>query len=161
MKLLLFLISLNLFSEIFYYLDNKNNKIYVDHIEKVPSAFKDSIYSLDKNISKSPPVSYELNKKEEPIILLVSQGCQYCTMAEDFLIKNNLKFNKLDVFDDGEKLYNQLGGSGVPILKYKNQIIRGFDIPILEMDGYEADDIIGTLSKKAVEKGGNAVRDIN
>lgn len=39
---------------------------------------------------------------------------------------------------------------GIPKVK---EIIRGFNIPILEMDGYEADDIIGTLAKKAVEGG--------
>lgn len=40
--------------------------------------------------------------------------------------------------------------SGIPIVK---KIIRGFNIPILEMDGYEADDIIGTLSIKAEKEG--------
>jgi len=32
-------------------------------------------------------------------------------------------------------------------------IIRGFNIPVIEMDGYEADDIIGTLALQAVEQG--------
>ena len=36
--------------------------------------------------------------------------------------------------------------SGIPIVK---DIIRGFNIPILEMDGYEADDIIGTMALHA------------
>ncbi len=40
--------------------------------------------------------------------------------------------------------------SSIPIVK---DIIRGFNIPILEMDGYEADDIIGTIAKKAVVRG--------
>ncbi len=40
--------------------------------------------------------------------------------------------------------------SGVPIVK---EIIKGFGIPILEKDGYEADDIIGTIAKKAAEEG--------
>jgi DNA polymerase-1 len=40
--------------------------------------------------------------------------------------------------------------SGIPIVK---SIIKGFNIPILEMDGYEADDIIGTLSAKACTQG--------
>ena len=39
---------------------------------------------------------------------------------------------------------------GIPIVK---DIIRGFNIPILELDGYEADDLIGTLALKANEKG--------
>ncbi len=40
--------------------------------------------------------------------------------------------------------------TGIPIVK---DIIKGFNIPILEMDGYEADDIIGTLAKKAASEG--------
>ncbi|MES1215254.1 MAG: DNA polymerase I [Bacteroidota bacterium] len=32
-------------------------------------------------------------------------------------------------------------------------IIEAFNIPVIELDGYEADDIIGTLSKKAADAG--------
>ena len=39
---------------------------------------------------------------------------------------------------------------GIPICK---EIIRGFNIPILELDGYEADDIIGTLAAQACKQG--------
>ncbi|HYG20073.1 MAG TPA: DNA polymerase I [Ohtaekwangia sp.] len=39
---------------------------------------------------------------------------------------------------------------GIPKVK---EIIRGFNIPILEMEGYEADDIIGTISRQACTKG--------
>jgi DNA polymerase-1 len=31
------------------------------------------------------------------------------------------------------------------------RLVKAFDIPVLEMDGYEADDIIGTLAQHAVE----------
>ena len=40
--------------------------------------------------------------------------------------------------------------TGIPIVK---EIISGFNIPILELPGYEADDIIGTLSLKAADAG--------
>ncbi|HTQ26995.1 MAG TPA: DNA polymerase I [Puia sp.] len=33
------------------------------------------------------------------------------------------------------------------------RIIRGFNIPVMELDGYEADDVIGTLSKQAAAVG--------
>jgi DNA polymerase-1 len=39
---------------------------------------------------------------------------------------------------------------GIPKVK---EIIRGFNIPILELDGYEADDIIGTISTQACKQG--------
>ena len=37
-----------------------------------------------------------------------------------------------------------------PILK---KLLEGFNIPIIEVDGYEADDVIGTLSKQAEKAG--------
>lgn len=40
--------------------------------------------------------------------------------------------------------------AAVPDIK---AIIRGFNIPIIELDGYEADDVIGTLSKQAEAAG--------
>ncbi len=33
------------------------------------------------------------------------------------------------------------------------RIIRGFNIPVVELDGYEADDVVGTLSKQAAAAG--------
>ncbi|HMX78280.1 MAG TPA: 5'-3' exonuclease H3TH domain-containing protein, partial [Chitinophagaceae bacterium] len=38
----------------------------------------------------------------------------------------------------------------VPDIK---KIIEGFNIPIIAVDGYEADDVIGTLAKQAAQKG--------
>lgn len=34
-------------------------------------------------------------------------------------------------------------------IPYCKQIVNGFNIPVLELDGYEADDLIGTIAKKA------------
>ncbi|GIV37121.1 MAG: DNA polymerase I [Cyclobacteriaceae bacterium] len=39
---------------------------------------------------------------------------------------------------------------GLPKVK---EILRGFNIPVLELDGYEADDIIGTLARQAEQQG--------
>src|SRR6185436_875662 len=33
------------------------------------------------------------------------------------------------------------------------RIIQGFNIPVVELDGYEADDVIGTLSQQAAKAG--------
>jgi len=38
-------------------------------------------------------------------------------------------------------------------IPYVYKLVEGFNIPLLTMDGYEADDIIGTLAKQAEEKG--------
>lgn len=38
-------------------------------------------------------------------------------------------------------------------IPYIIQLIKAFNIPLIALDGYEADDIIGTLAKKAEKKG--------
>lgn len=38
-------------------------------------------------------------------------------------------------------------------IPYVFKLIEGFNIPLITMDGYEADDIIGTLAKKAEKEG--------
>src|SRR5690606_10591944 len=38
-------------------------------------------------------------------------------------------------------------------IPFIRKIIEGFNIPILELEGYEADDIIGTIAKKAEKEG--------
>ena len=40
--------------------------------------------------------------------------------------------------------------AAIPDIK---RLIRGFNIPIVELDGYEADDVIGTLAKQAAKEG--------
>jgi DNA polymerase-1 len=40
--------------------------------------------------------------------------------------------------------------AAIPDIK---KIIRGFNIPVVELDGYEADDVIGTLSQQAAKAG--------
>ena len=40
--------------------------------------------------------------------------------------------------------------SALPDIK---RIVRGFNIPVVEMDGYEADDVIGTLAQQAARAG--------
>lgn len=40
--------------------------------------------------------------------------------------------------------------TAIPVTK---EIVKAFNIPVLEMDGFEADDIIGTIAKKAASEG--------
>jgi DNA polymerase I len=56
------------------------------------------------------------------------------------------KANRADMPDD---LSSQM--------PYIKKVCEAFNIPILKMDGFEADDIIGTLAKKVADKGMQAV----
>ena len=42
-------------------------------------------------------------------------------------------------------------------IPYIVRVCEAFCIPILKMDGFEADDVIGTLAKKVADKGMQAV----
>jgi len=48
-----------------------------------------------------------------------------------------------------EKMPEDLSAS----LPYIMELIKGFNIPAIFLDGYEADDVIGTMAKKAEQKG--------
>jgi DNA polymerase I len=52
-----------------------------------------------------------------------------------------------------EKMPDELEAS----LPRVREIIRAFNVPVLELDGYEADDVIGTLALKAADRGIEAV----
>ena len=41
----------------------------------------------------------------------------------------------------------------VPQIPYIKKVVDGFNIPVLEMTGFEADDIIGTIAKESEKKG--------
>src|SRR5690606_40052329 len=38
-------------------------------------------------------------------------------------------------------------------IRYVYHVVQGFNIPLITLDGYEADDIIGTLAKQAEQRG--------
>lgn len=83
---------------------------------------------------------FDVIQKEKPTHL----GVAFDTMSptarhEEFL---EYKANR-------EEMPEELSAS-IPIIK---EVIKAFNIPILFVDGYEADDVIGTLAKKAEEKG--------
>ena len=79
---------------------------------------------------------YDIIKKEKPTHI----GVAFDTMAptlrkEDFV---EYKANR-------EKIPEDIAAS-IPYIK---KLLEGFNIPILYVDGYEADDVIGTLAKQA------------
>lgn len=78
----------------------------------------------------------EVLEKEKPTHIAVA----FDTKAPTFrhIQFESYKANRLEQPEDIEV--------GIPWVK---KIVEGFNIPILEMDGFEADDIIGTIAKKA------------
>jgi len=56
--------------------------------------------------------------------------CSYCAMAKEFLKKNNIQFENIDVGvnrEASQKMMDLSGQMGVPVLDIDGQIIVGFD----------------------------------
>ena len=83
---------------------------------------------------------YEVLKNEQP---------DYIGVAFDSFAPTQRHIDFPEYKANREKMPDDLAAS----LPYIKELITAFGIPILIMDGYEADDIIGTLAKKAEKHG--------
>ncbi|MBT0812103.1 DNA polymerase I [Litoribacter ruber] len=81
----------------------------------------------------------EVIEKEKPTHIAVAFDTKAPTFRHEQF--EAYKANRLEQPEDIEV--------GIPWVK---EIVQGFNIPVLELDGYEADDIIGTIAKKAEYK---------
>lgn len=83
---------------------------------------------------------YEVLKNEKPTHIAVSFDTGAPTMRHaDY---DNYKANRDATPEDI-----------IISIPYIKKIIEAFNIPVIEMDGYEADDVIGTIAKKAEIEG--------
>lgn len=56
--------------------------------------------------------------------------CSYCAMTKEFLRKNNIQFENIDVginLQASQEMMDRSGQMGVPVLDIDGQIIVGFD----------------------------------
>jgi len=83
---------------------------------------------------------YDILKNEKPTHI----GVGFDTMAPTV---RHVEF--VEYKANREKMPEDLAAS----LPYINELLKGFNIPILGVDGYEADDVIGTLAKCAEKEG--------
>lgn len=83
---------------------------------------------------------YELLKTEKPTHI----GVAFDTMAPTARHENFVQYKA-----NREAMPEDLSKS-IPYIK---ELIEAFNIPILYVDGYEADDVIGTLAKEAEKEG--------
>ena len=98
-----------------------------------------------KGINTSVPFGFtntllEVLQKQRPTHIAVAFDTSAKTFRDD--IFSEYKATRQETPEDIR--------AGVPKVK---EILRGFNIPILELDGFEADDIIGTIAKRAEKEG--------
>ncbi len=83
---------------------------------------------------------YDILKNEKP---------SHIGVAFDTIAPTIRKEGYDDYKANREKMPEDLSAS----IPYIMQLLEGFNIPILSVDGYEADDVIGTLAKEAEQAG--------
>ncbi|OIP02681.1 MAG: DNA polymerase I [Bacteroidetes bacterium CG2_30_32_10] len=83
---------------------------------------------------------YDILKKENPTHIGVAFDTMAPTVRHDSFIQ--YKANREDTPEDI-----------ITSISYIKRLIEAFNIPILYLDGYEADDVIGTFAKKAEQLG--------
>ena len=69
-------------------------------------------------------------KNKMAIIVYSTPNCYYCVQLKDFLKKNNIKFQDIDVSKSKEKakeMIKKSGQMGVPVTDINGKIIIGFD----------------------------------
>ena len=83
---------------------------------------------------------FEVITKEKPTHLAVA----FDTHAPTF------RHERYDLYKAHREEQPEDIRTAIPIIK---DIVRAFNVPVLELDGYEADDIIGTIAKQAARQG--------
>ena len=70
-----------------------------------------------------------------PVKVYSTQACPYCHMVKDFLRKNNIEFEDIDVSSDHEAAHEMIeksGQMGVPVTDIDGEIIVGYNVPALK-----------------------------
>ncbi|MBI2634898.1 hypothetical protein HYW82_04505 [Candidatus Peregrinibacteria bacterium] len=102
--------------------------------------FKTSKGELVNAVYGFASVLLNILKKENPDYIAVAFDLKKKTFRHE-----EYKEYKATRVKAPDELYEQ-----IPRIK---ELVRAFQIPIFEMEGYEADDILGTLSRQAEKKG--------
>ncbi len=142
--LLLVAPSLHLFAEtargdVLRYRDDSGKTHFVDRADKVPEKYRSQLDGQTQlpPISRSAPGRKELYKKKhygaaavsKTVEVFVTSWCPYCRELEAFLTSEGVPFKRYDIESStaGRKIYEQLGGGGVPVTRIGSTVLRGFD----------------------------------
>lgn len=75
-------------------------------------------------------------EEQKKVVVYSTPSCPYCHMAKEFLQKNNISFEDVDVSTDIERqkeMIEKSGQMGVPVITVGEDLIIGFDKPRLMM----------------------------
>jgi glutaredoxin len=81
-----------------------------------------------------PPQDYSALTVDNPVTMYSTDWCGYCAKTRRFFKRNQIAFVEYDI-EKSEKAqleYEQLGGGGVPLVLVNEQLVRGYNIRLIE-----------------------------
>lgn len=73
------------------------------------------------------------------ITIYSTPSCHFCHMVKEYLTEKNIPYTDINVAEDAEKRQEMItlsGQMGVPVVRIENDIVVGFNKPII-------DDLLG------------------
>lgn len=70
------------------------------------------------------------------VVIYSTPTCHFCHMAKEFFDENKIKYENYDVMTDlarRQEMMDKSGQMGVPVIMVGDEIIIGFDQPLLEV----------------------------
>lgn len=76
----------------------------------------------------SPPPDFSA-QHPEGVVLYATEWCGYCRKTREFFKQNNIAFVEYDIEKsaEGRAQYDQLRGSGIPLIVIRGEVLRGYD----------------------------------
>ncbi|WP_419811339.1 glutaredoxin family protein [Bacterioplanoides sp.] len=83
-------------------------------------------HHIDAFINPPPPF---VQDHFGTVVLYATSWCGYCQRARDLLKSKGIRYKEYDIEKStiGKREYDQLNGSGVPLLLINGEVVRGFN----------------------------------
>ena len=156
LTLIILSISCPASADIYHYVDDNGKEWFVTEQEQVPEQYRNQIKSFEKKDLPPPqdvPQHLQNNSQnkssntmkklqeirlkrkiknavqnKEGVQIFITDWCPYCVKLENYLKREKISYKKYDIEKDplGKKIYQELGGRGVPVTRVGNQVIHGY-----------------------------------
>jgi glutaredoxin len=128
-------------AEVWRYRDDQGALHYVDKLESVPPQFRDQLKDSrplpeiskvqaapQPSLTAEPRPAVKAAHSSKTVEIFVASWCPHCRALEKFLKEKQIRFLRYDIENDprGAKLYKELGGGGIPIVRIGAATMRGF-----------------------------------
>ena len=82
-------------------------------------------------IAQTPPEPVSKKSGQaKPVIMYATDWCTYCKKAREYFARYKIEYTEYDIEKDeqAKRMYELMGGGGVPLLLVDGQKIRGFNL---------------------------------